>query len=150
MNEILQIAASQLWTLTVELPARMLTREGLRAAFSWRTARRLLMALVTILAMYALAQTLSADLAFLMAGDLAAYFDIMAVAWVLGATGRLHDLLRGMRKLPGGLLRRRATRPRVGPSAAAPREHGPRPVHPPASNDNEDGGSSRRPTAVAA
>jgi hypothetical protein len=131
MTEFFTLVSGQLFKLFVLWPAWALTPEGRKALVSWKVARRILAFVVIAVVVLGMAQMLPADLAFLYATDVATWFDLAAVAWLLGLAGRLKDLVQGAATLVSLVRPRRA--PRSRPRTLRSR----RPARPPAA-DNED------------
>jgi hypothetical protein len=142
MREFLDLVSRELWRLAVERPAWLLTPEGRRTLLSWATARRVLLVVVTLAAALALVQSLPADLAIFYAGDVATYVDLVAVAWILGAAGRLRGLAEALRAMAAPVLRRRPPLRRP-PQTGQPRAVRRRPLRRTACSDNDNEGPRR-------
>lgn len=121
MRGIVELWLGQLFKLAVVWPAWLLTPEACEMLFSRRTLWRLALAVVFALAVVALLQTLPADLALIGAGDVLTYLDVVAIVWIAGAAGVVHDGLKltrsGLRRLVEAAMaprrsRRAARRPR--------------------------------------
>ncbi|MGZ3378444.1 MAG: hypothetical protein ACXU8S_17755, partial [Phenylobacterium sp.] len=113
MRGIVELWLSQLYKLTVLWPAWLLTPQGLKSVFSSRTLWRVALTLAFVLAIAALIQAYPPGVAFIGAGDVVAYLDIIAIAWVAGAAKILRE---------GAGLVRRALRRRPAAMVAARRE----------------------------
>lgn len=99
MRGFIGLWLGQLYKLLVIWPAWLLTPEGLKALRSPRNLWRIAMGLVFALALVALAQTLPADMALIGAGDLMAYVDVAALAWLAGAGVLVRYALKQARRL---------------------------------------------------
>ena len=136
MREIPQLWMDQLWKLTVVWPAWLLTPDGRTTLFSRASFWKLMLGVVTLVAIIALAQTLPADLAVLAAGDVASYFEIAAIVWLTGAVVFLRAAMKATaRSGLKGLVRFG----RVAVRRRAMRRRRPRRLPPPANDDDPAG-----------
>ena len=144
MRGIVELWLSQLHKLTVLWPAWLMTPEGRRTLLTSRVLWRLALLVVFTFALVALVQVFPPDLALIGAGDILTYIDIVAIAWLAGATRIVRDAVRlanrALRRIPGALVAAR----REG-RAAVRRRRQKRP--PPPAND--DGHPGRRWTVAA-
>jgi hypothetical protein len=136
MRGIIGLWLGQLFQLIVIWPAWLLTPEGRKTLFSRKTLWRMVLAVVFVLALYAISLSLPADLAFIAAGDVLIYIDIVAIAWIAGAARIVRDGL----KLARHVLRRAGRRSLIVRRAARAAQHRrPRRAPPPANDDDHPG-----------
>jgi hypothetical protein len=100
MREFLEIAAQQLWRLTVVWPAWLLTPEGTRHLLSRRGLRRLALFALMVGLTFAVSQVMPWGVSLIYAGDLVTYLDLTAVAWLLSASGQIRHVVRAARGRP--------------------------------------------------
>ncbi|HLZ75101.1 hypothetical protein [Phenylobacterium sp.] len=138
MRGIVELWLSQLYKLTVLWPAWLLTPEGLKALVSSRTLWRVALTLAFVLAVAAFIQAYPPGVAFIGAGDVVAYLDIIAIAWVAGAAKIVRagvELARqALKRRPAALVAARRE------SRAAMRRRRQRRPPPPANDDARPGG----------
>lgn len=94
MRELIAVAMQQLWKLTVLGPAWLLTPQGQKTLFSRQTLRRVVMSVAFAMILAGVAQTLPFDLALIFAGDILAYAEIAAIAWIATASGVLTQAMK--------------------------------------------------------
>jgi hypothetical protein len=137
MRGIVELWLSQLFKLTVLWPAWVLTPQGFKTLFNSRTLWRVALTLAFVLAIAALIQAYPPSVAFIGAGDLVAYLDIIAIAWVAGAARIVREGVklarRALKRTPVALV---AARPQG--RAAMRRRRQKRPP-PPANDDGRPG-----------
>lgn len=103
------------WKWTVEYPARLGDWLYLILAvkpaeiLDRLTARRAFLAIMLLITVIAFAQTLPADMALLLAGDVTAYVDILAIGLLFTARGRAKDTLLFLKRKTADALRAFAT-----------------------------------------